>query len=248
MVKRKGYGRKETRNLIYTNKFRNNIVFIQCAILGIGIFTLFVVYFKGNALVMAGPMGLWAAVVSLPVIKDRNAKLKSRKSRRNRKHVEAKSRKIPIRFILIVFVWVTVVLVLWPKLAEPTLSDDNLIEEINKAEILFQKGQLEDALIAYEKLEIPEYLPLRLAQKYHNIGIISLQLKQTDNAEQALKKALLYDAQDSEACYFLGVIAFQDKRYGEAQVWLKRAQKLNPNRKDLAGLLQAVEDILRDKV
>ena len=66
----------------------NHVAIIQCIGLGTGVFFLVTSWINGNVLILAGPLALWAAVVSLPRNKNGKASRYPSRARRRQRAIK----------------------------------------------------------------------------------------------------------------------------------------------------------------
>lgn len=216
---------------------------ILSVLLGIGIFLFAISLFKGNLLVLAGPVALWIGVLSFP--NQKKAKTVKSRIKSRKKNAEQKQSKLNLLIPSIVIVWLLAFVSFGAKIVKPTeiVDDKEIAKAIEKAGILFQEGEYEQALAAFEAINIPEIFPSRLAQKYHNIGLIQLKLEQSP--EVAFKKAIYYDPLDFDAYYILINLAYESQRYSEAQKYLEQAKSQLQEGESLPEQFKYFEEMLK---
>jgi tetratricopeptide (TPR) repeat protein len=133
------------------------------------------------------------------------------------------------RIYFVVGVWFAAAIILWPKISKTTVSDTEVAMAMQRATILFQEGKYKEALARLWVIQVPKCFPGRVAQKYHNIGLIQLRLDNPKEAEAALKEAVSYDPKDMDAYYLLAHIAFEAKQYSKAKQYLRDAETQTQN-------------------
>jgi tetratricopeptide (TPR) repeat protein len=210
--------------------------------LGLGSFLLIAFAGTGNVLILAGPVGLWVAVMAMPR-RTGNADTRNRR-RQERKGIPPKPPNhrtlwLGWRAWAAGAVWIGAVALLYPKLTGASINDADIETQIKSATDLFQAGKLAEAAAAFEAIRVPPYLPERRAQKYHNLGVVLWQLGKLAEASAALKEAVGSDPSDAEALYFLGRMAYTEGNDEKALEWLSRAQALGLHKRDLADLINA---------
>ena len=122
-----------------------------------------------------------------------------------------------------------------------TNEETRIAEAIEYATSLFENGNLEEALTAFQTTYIPEQFPRRSAQKYHNIGVISFELNNRKKAFGALKKAIEFDPDDVQAYSLLAKLSYERGDYTQAKKYAESAIKIAPERKDLHDLLSIIK-------
>jgi tetratricopeptide (TPR) repeat protein len=125
-------------------------------------------------------------------------------------------------------------------------NEANIEHNMNQASVLFHEGNLNKSLEIFESVNIPEYYPERIAQKYHNIGVIKLKLGDVNNAEIMLKKSLSYNQNNSEACYLISLIAYNKEEYEKSLAWLRKVKKLNPKKEGIEEFVKLIKSKLND--
>ena len=109
-------------------------------------------------------------------------------------------------------------------------TSGNFIAHYNLGDVLLQKGELDGAIIHFQKaLEIrPDS-----GETYNNLGNALLQKGEIDEAMVQLQNALRYKPDDSEAYYNLGNALLQKNNVEEAIANYKKALQINPNDTDV---------------
>ncbi|MCK4292079.1 MAG: sulfatase-like hydrolase/transferase [Planctomycetes bacterium] len=197
---------------------------VWSAVWGLGIFVLLATNLYSNWLISASPLALWAAIVSFPRVRARKGKKRSIRSLRNNEFVTTPSSWFRWKLLLALAVWVVAVVTLWPKIRRTTVSDAEIANAMEHATSLFQNDRYREALARFWSIEIAECFPSRLAQKYHNIGLVQLKLNNTSEAETALQKAIFYDPKDLNAYLLLARVACNTKDYSKALEYLRKAE------------------------
>lgn len=172
-------------------------------------------------MILAGPLALWLAVITYPGRVETKIRSTSRRMAR-RKGPQPWS--VSYRLWLVGAMWMTAAVILWPKITHKPLGDPEIAAAMNRATKVFQHGKYEEALARFRLMEIPECFPRRIAQKYHNMGLIQLKLGSRADAEMALKKAISYDSRDFDAYYLLACIAYEANDYSKGLQCLRDAQ------------------------
>ena len=214
---------------------KNNqmLKYASCVVCGLGFFLLFVATLRGNWLIFAGPIALWAVVVVFPSVHHSKGKKCFVSSRRPRGIVKAQGNILSWRLFLVVAVWLAASIALWPKVIKTTVSDTQISTAMQRAAALFEAGKYEEALVGFWMIEIPDCFPNRRAQKYHNIGLIQVKLGKAAEAEAAFRRAVSYDPKDIDAYYLLACIAYEAKQYSKAMNYLRDGESHVENGMDL---------------
>jgi tetratricopeptide (TPR) repeat protein len=122
---------------------------------------------------------------------------------------------------------------IWVYQSQETLWTDTLAKNpntwlghCNLGVVLFQKGQVDDAVAQYQKaLEInPNYVAA-----HYNLGNALFQKGQLDQALAQYQKAIEINPNDAEARINLGNALFQNEQLDEAVAQFQRAIEINPN-------------------
>jgi protein O-mannosyl-transferase len=122
---------------------------------------------------------------------------------------------------------------IWVYQSQETLWTDTLAKNpntwlghCNLGVVLFQKGQVDDAVAQYQKaLEInPNYVAA-----HYNLGNALFQKGQLDQALAQYQKAVEINPNDAEARINLGNALFQNEQLDEAVAQFQRAIEINPN-------------------
>lgn len=163
---------------------------------------------KGNAMILAPPLGLWVFVMSLP----RASSIESQTRQRRQARTSADRDMSPTllrswRLWLGALLSACVVVVFAQRISAGKTVDEVIAEEIADATKLFHAGKLEEALWAFRQIDVPSHLEKRGAQKYHNIGVTLLRLGRHVEASEALRQALAHDPNDVSARELLEQIA-----------------------------------------
>jgi len=217
-------------------KFRKQFDLIFCLIIAIGIFLLVIAIAKGNFLILAGPVALWVFTVFITLSpKPKTTKKASRLSKSPSKSLSDHT-LLTCKAVGAVVVLIVAMSVWLPKLRSGVVSDKQIGKAMEEANVLFQSGYVEEAILRYHSISIPKHLTGRNAEKYHNLGALMLQMGKTDQAYEALQKAVMYDPEDSEAYYFLARIAYGTGDHSKSLSWLKMAKELGYNRSKLDEL------------
>ncbi len=106
------------------------------------------------------------------------------------------------------------------------MDRNDLNQLLEKADRLYQRGNLEDALDAYELLLEQDD---SIAWAYSRIGAILAQLGNLEAAEEALHKAIERDPNLPQAYSNLGNIHYSRGEYERALERYKEAAALDPN-------------------
>ena len=129
-------------------------------------------------------------------------------------------------------------------------TSGNAVAHLNIGNILFQKGNVNEAIAHYQKaLQIkPDSVVARI-----NLGNILLQKGNTDEAIAHYQKALQINPDSVEACYDLGSALLKKGSVDEAIACFKKALQINPDyaeiHNNLAWLLATCPDAhVRDGV
>jgi len=193
-------------------------IFFLSITLASGVFISSITFFKGNLLILSGPLALWAGIVSFPQETKEKLVKQHKKSRRIRKNSNPQQNILSLRLLITILVWALAVAALWARIDQPAdaISDAQIDKAMQEAAGLFKEGKYDEALARFWSIQIPEFFPNRLAQKYHNIGLIQLKLNKTEQAEAALQKAIYYDHKDFDAYYLLIHLAYESEQYSEA--------------------------------
>ncbi len=201
-------------------------IFFLSITLASGVFISSITFFKGNLLILSGPLALWAGIVSFPQETKEKLVKQHKKSRRIRKNSNPQQNILSLRLLITILVWALAVAALWARIDQPAdaISDAQIDKAMQEAAGLFKEGKYDEALARFWSIQIPEFFPNRLAQKYHNIGLIQLKLNKTEQAEAALQKAIYYDHKDFDAYYLLIHLAYESEQYSEALKYLNQAK------------------------
>jgi len=201
-------------------------IFFLSITLASGVFISSITFFKGNLLILSGPLALWVGIVSLPKEPKEELAKQHKKSRRIRKNTNPQQNILSLRILITTLVWALAVAALWAIINQPAeaISDAQIDKAMKDAAALFKEGKYDEALARFWSVQIPEFFPNRLAQKYHNIGLIQLKLNKTKQAEAALQKAVFYDPKDFDAYYLLIRLAYESEQYSEALKYLNQAK------------------------
>jgi tetratricopeptide (TPR) repeat protein len=122
---------------------------------------------------------------------------------------------------------------IWVYQSQETLWTDTLAKNphtwlgrCNLGVVLFQKGQVDDAIAQYQKaLEInPNYVAA-----HYNLGNALFQKGQLDEAVAQYRKAVEINPNDAEAHINLGNALFQNEQLDEALAQFQKAIEINPN-------------------
>lgn len=202
-----------------------------------------VAFGKGNLLVMTTPVTLWVFVGGMTYPAEKRLSRQQHRSLRERK-IPAAKRTIFASWRL----WLAPVLILlaglqlWARIGSMNPTRDVSIEEaITEGEGLVRAGQLENAAAVFEGIVVPDHLPRRSAQKYHNLGIIYVKLKRSEKAYAAFLKAVEYDPQDVQAYSLLGRLALDKGEYGKAVEFYETALEVAPEKVELQSALAAAK-------
>ena len=187
-----------------------------------GLVAFLVVLLPGNLLVLAPPLCVWAHVVlAFPKRSGKRGALHAREVR-----LPPAQQRIRI-FTLVL--WVAALAIGGYRLAQtPLATGQELGRQMAEAETLFHTGDPCVALEAFRAIEVPEALPQRRAQKFHNIGVISMHLERWEDAETAFREAVRYDPADFDAHYALARLAVRKKAFSAAIGHLSAAVNLEP--------------------
>jgi Tfp pilus assembly protein PilF len=117
----------------------------------------------------------------------------------------------------------------WARIHAESVSDSDIAIGMEQATAAFEGARYEEALGQFLAMKIPQCFPNRLAQKYHNVGLIHMKLGHSSEAEVALRRAVSYDAKDLDAYFLLARIAQDDRRYLEAIEYLHQAESQAQN-------------------
>jgi len=223
-------------------------IFFLSITLASGVFISSITFFKGNLLILSGPLALWAGIVSLPQKTKEKPVKQHKKSRRIRKNSNQPQNRLSPRILITVLVWALAVAVLWARINQPAeaISDAQIDKAMKDAAALFKEGKYDEALARFWSVQIPEFFPNRLAQKYHNIGLIQLKLNKTKQAEAALQKAVFYNPKDFDAYYLLIRLAYESEQYSEAIKYLNQAKMQLRESESLPDKFRFFEDKLEN--
>jgi len=105
-------------------------------------------------------------------------------------------------------------------------TSDNAIAHNNLGHALFQKGNVDEAIVHYQKaLQIePDY-----AYAYNNLGLAFFHLGRVDEAIADSQKALAINPNYAEAYFNLGNDLWQEGRTNEAITNYQKVLEINPN-------------------
>jgi tetratricopeptide (TPR) repeat protein len=105
-------------------------------------------------------------------------------------------------------------------------TTDNYVAHSSIGTILFNKGNLDEAMVHYQKaLQInPGY-----STGHNNLGNAFRQKGRVDEAITQYEQALQIDPDNEEFCYNLGNMLGQNGRVDEAITHFRRALEINPN-------------------
>lgn len=203
--------------------------FMICSVFAFGVFLLLIAITKGNFLIFAGPVTLWAFVIFLTL--PRKVKEKRKKALRptNKSLLICKALGAVVVLLVATGVWL-------PKLRGGFASNGQIGMAMSEARVLFENGYVEEAILRFRNINVPKHLPRRNAEKYHNLGALLIRTGRLQEAYEALKKAVIYDPQDVEAYLFLAQITYHTGSYSESFGWLNKAKELDPCKQGLSDL------------
>ncbi len=216
---------------------------LEALALGLCVIIVLAVVFKGNYLGLVTPVAVWVTVASLPRRSAGDARGRGRSTRR---HGDKCGNGVQKASHWRVWAGLSVLALTTPsvwrrvtaKSAAP--EDATIAQAIRDAERLCEHGRLQEAAYAFQAIRVPEHLPRRNAQKYHNLGVIHVQLGHVEKAVEALEKAIQYDPADVQAYAVLGRLAYDKGDYNRAEEYYGRAVELAPEREDLRRVLRTV--------
>ncbi len=110
-----------------------------------------------------------------------------------------------------------------PRLAVPPLLD--LTRQLGNANLLVAKGELDDALAAYDRLIVADPAA---AEARFNRAVVLYRKRQTDEAAAGFRSALALRPRWTDALLALGHLEFQRYRYGDAEAWFGLAAESAP--------------------
>jgi len=88
---------------------------------------------------------------------------------------------------------------------------EGLLQRMAAGEALAHEGKLAEAVHAFEAIDVPEGMPLLMARKHHNCGVLLIRLQRLDEAAQHLGLALEYDGANVQAACLLATLEAQTK-------------------------------------
>jgi tetratricopeptide (TPR) repeat protein len=236
--------------LFMRNTLRKTHLNLQCTILGLGIFVFLCSLLRGNLLILSGPLALWFYVVSLPDNRVTKHVVRRQKRRRKKHLPTSKSTSLTGRITVVIVIWLVAVGCIWIRIAKGPVNETEISIAMKHATDLFQEGHYSEALAEFSTIEIPSSFPGRLAQKYHNIGLIQLKLGDRSEAQKALQESISYDITNIDAYYLLAVIAYESKDYTKTAEWIEQADsqiaELPEKFRVLAAELQRNQNIIPD--
>ena len=197
------------------------------------------VVLKGNLLVLAPVLGVWLYTLLAPFGGAPHCTETRAARRRNKAAPTRRGLNVGL-LIMAVVLWSLCGLIMWRRMGNtPAVPPDDaaIAEQMTHAEQLVRVGRFADALAAFESIAVPRTAPRRCAQKYHNIGVLSMRLERWAEAEQAFRNAVTYDAADLAAHFNLGRLSFMQRDIKEARRHLTQALKIDPNHPGARDLL-----------
>ena len=219
---------------------------VICLMMALGVFLLTIAIARGNFLIIAGPVALWAFVVFMG--QTGNVKAREQKNRRRGKTVDsplAGHKGLICKAVGTVLLLIVTMCVWLPKVRGGLVSDREIEEAMSDARMLLGNGHVEEAILRLRAIDVPNSLSGRNAEKYHNLGASLIRVGRLEEAYDALEKAVVYDAKDIEAYLFLAKIAYDKGAYSESLCWLNKVKKLNPYKKGLPKLEVALKTQLQ---
>jgi Flp pilus assembly protein TadD len=117
---------------------------------------------------------------------------------------------------------------------DDSTANDNVLEQLEKAEQLKLVGKHEDALVILEKLliEDPENV-----SALEEVADNELSMEKFDRSEAAAKRAITLDSESYTAHYILGFLRSHEEKWSDALKHLKKANKLKPNNPEILRCL-----------
>jgi len=186
----------------------------------VGVFAVSIALLPGNLLALAPILGVWA--YSNLAFSERSGNAGGHYAGK----VCVPTQRWGLRTFTLVL-WATAIAIGGYRLTQtPLATGQELGRQMSEAETLFHTGDPRVALEAFRAIEVPGAFPARLAQKFHNIGVISMHLERWDEAAEAFAEALRYDRSDFDAWYNLARLAVRKKQYKAAAEYLHGALHL----------------------
>lgn len=184
---------------------------LRCSALVVAtsVFGLVIAWGRGNELALGPPLGLCLLVSLWP----------------GRPGAVIRRGRSAARVVVGGALWGAAIAGIVQKANRHLVTDESVAERIARATAAYQDGQLHKALRLLESTEIPAYLPLRNAQRYHNLGVVLLRLGQPGSAYEALVASLRYDAANIEAYRLLARVEESRGRLEEAKRWRARMEE-----------------------
>ena len=198
-----------------------------------GVVALALMVFKGNWLVLTPVLGLWTFVVSAfpAVVEPKPGKRCAGRRREEKRRSAGQTRKPALRWqgAVAAIVWGLALLLGVRRVLSGNLPrEPEVARAMAEAEQLVQTGNLDDALVAFRKIDVPQSLPRRAAQKHHNIGVICMRLGRWEEAETAFQEAVRCDPADVDAHCNLARLALRRKDQAAALTHIDRVLSLQP--------------------
>jgi len=216
---------------------------LQYGLIATGVFLLGLRIGKGNALILAGPFALWTAVWLMSLGSSVTSPGRSERTRRRRERVAGRRSWRWLRWVVCLTLWATVVGAWRPELGKEQTTEGEIARDMAEAERLARDGEIEAAVRAYRAIDVPVRLPLRRAQKYHNLGALLLRLRRMPEAAEALELAVRFDPGDAEARFFLGRVCYERGEYLRAVKLLTRAKEQGVRQGTLDCLIREAREM-----
>jgi tetratricopeptide (TPR) repeat protein len=204
---------------------------LVAVLLGLGGAALVISVGEGNQEILAWPVAVWLALLFWPVRVSRPGTSKPPGGERKGKAQKpARPGYRQLAAPLAILAWAIVFATAWPAInAEAGDSRDRALAELARAGQLAGQGDLDGALAAFERIDVPATFPLDRARKHHNCGILLIRLDRKDEAAQHLALALQYDRANAQAAYLLAMLAADAGRLQDTRAMLNTALSIDPD-------------------
>jgi tetratricopeptide (TPR) repeat protein len=189
-------------------------------LLAAGVALLLWSWAKGNQEILVLPFAFWLAVT----LWRRNRGTDGRSG----ESLKRSNRRFTVTATAASVVWLLVAVTFACRRADVGVSSDEVDRRMDIADQRYKEGDCQGALEILSSLVLPVRMPQQNARKHHNRGVILIRLGRHDEAVEALKLALRYDASNAEAAYLLAALASRSGQLDVASEMADRALSIDP--------------------
>lgn len=192
-------------------------------VLALSCFLILVSLVNGNLQIAALPIAVWVGLTAWPA--------GPRTSGWEPEMARSQLRRL-VSWVLpslsIILSACAMILVAWSIRSGSSSQGYDVESRMAQGEDLVVEGRLVEALGIFQSMDVPGDMPIQLARKHHNCGVLLLQTGRPDDAMAHLLVSLKHDPANAQAAFLIGKILVDRGRPQEAIFMLDVSLSIDP--------------------